>query len=252
MDKKVIKLYLSGKTCQDIAKKLKISRNTVADILKDNNIIIKGRKGYHKYSFNERYFDCIGNEHQAYWLGWFFSDGYNQEKTNTVRLQVQKKDTKILKLLKKDIKYNGPIRETSNNQSLLFVTSYNFSHRLSYLGCIQNKSLVLTWPREICLPDKLVRHFIRGYFDGDGCISGKGNNYQLTILGTKQFCDKLNEYLSKIIGSKKLENHPTSSIKRYRISGRKQIQKIYNYMYNDSTISLDRKKQKMEVLLALT
>lgn len=246
MDKTIIDFYLYGLTCQEISKRLGISRNTVSEILKNNNIIIKGRKGYHKYSFNEGYFDKIDNEHKAYWLGWLFSDGYNQQNKNTVKLQIQAKDKKILELFKKDINYNGPIRNTSNNQNLIFLISAKFSYRLAQLGCIQNKSLVLKWPNE--LSENLVRHFIRGYFDGDGCISGKGNYFQLTVISTENICNKINEYFTPLIGVKKLENHPNNNItKRYRIGGNKQIKKLYDYMYNNSTVCLERKKKKMEV-----
>lgn len=54
----------------------------------------------------------------------------------------------------------------------------------------------------------------------------------------------------EIIGLKKLENHPGNNItKRYRIGGNKQIKKIYQYLYKDSTLYLERKKYKMEQIL---
>lgn len=39
------------------------------------------------------------------------------------------------------------------------------------LGCIPRKTLVLKFPNESTVPKQLIKHFIRGYMDGDGCIS---------------------------------------------------------------------------------
>lgn len=41
---------------------------------------------------------------------------------------------------------------------------------ISTLGAIKNKSLTLTFPSDDIVPKKFKRDFIRGYFDGDGCI----------------------------------------------------------------------------------
>jgi len=252
MEKEIIENYLAGKTCQEIAKIFSTTRNKISKIIKNKGIKIKGRKGYHKFSFNENYFDKIQNEHEAYWLGWLFSDGYNQRNKNTIKLQIQKRDQSILELLKKDLDYNGPIRDAGyGSQSLIFLTSMNFSEKLAQLGCVQNKSMVLKWPIE--LPSRLEKHFIRGYFDGDGCISGVNNNFSLTIISTENFCNTLNQKLAKVVGLKNLENHPNNPItKRYRFSGKKQIKKMYEYLYSDSSICLERKKKKMEELLCIS
>ena len=38
-------------------------------------------------------------------------------------------------------------------------------------GCVPNKSLILTFPNKHQVPENLINHFIRGYFDGDGSIN---------------------------------------------------------------------------------
>jgi intein/homing endonuclease len=35
-------------------------------------------------------------------------------------------------------------------------------------GCVEKKSLILQFPKD--LSQELISHFVRGYFDGDGCI----------------------------------------------------------------------------------
>ena len=70
-------------------------------------------------------------------------------------------------------------------------------------GCVPNKSLILKFPSEEILPKELQRHFIRGYFDGDGTIGlyphSKTNpklEESLLIVGTKPFLEKVQDVLS--------------------------------------------------------
>ena len=76
------------------------------------------------------------------------------------------------------------------------------------LGCVPNKSLILKFPKlSIFLnPKDLVKHFVRGYIDGDGCISyvktnpkDINSNYSpsVSILGTKDFLTVLSYYMRR-------------------------------------------------------
>lgn len=53
----------------------------------------------------------------------------------------------------------------------------------------QRKSLILEFPT--CIHPDLYSHFIRGYMDGDGCISlSKENRFaSINMIGTKMFLD---------------------------------------------------------------
>ena len=150
--------------------------------------------------------------------------------------------------------------------------SNKLSYDLEILGCTPNKSLTLKFPDENIFKSKdLIRHFIRGYFDGDGCIwNGKrkvmnvkdstrksGNrdrivhNVKFTITGNTSFISSLQLYLSKELDfvitklnySKAKE---TKHICTMEYSGRKNIEKFYHYMYDNASIFGNRKKLKFE------
>lgn len=58
-------------------------------------------------------------------------------------------------------------------------------------GCVKRKSLILKQPKGV--PEKFIFDFIRGYFDGDGCLtyySFENNRraYQIKIVSTEEFC----------------------------------------------------------------
>ncbi len=118
-------------------------------------------------------------------------------------------------------------------------------------GCIPRKSLILEWPTENQVPENLISHFVRGFFDGDGSISyqitGRHKNPQFVVLfcGTKHFCDNLNQLLQKKLNflNRKLYKHK----KMFQLSfnGNEQIKNFYNYLYKDAELFLKRKKEKM-------
>ncbi len=122
---------------------------------------------------NHDYFNTIDTEAKAYWLGLLFADGYNYEARDRVVLTLAQTDIEILERFARDIGYVNQIYtvipKLPNCQPLRTVTinSRTMSEALARLGCVQRKSLILEIPS---IPDDLMRHFMRGYFDGDGCI----------------------------------------------------------------------------------
>jgi intein/homing endonuclease len=115
---------------------------------------------------------------------------------------------------------------------------------LNSYGCIPNKSLVLQFPKESIFKDKsLIRHFIRGYFDGDGCITYHKFIHCVTpaisVLGTKDFLDKIIQYSNITSKFRHDDRHSeqTFSLEYNKENGIKLI----NWLYSDCTIYLDRK-----------
>lgn len=120
------------------------------------------------------------------------------------------------------------------------------TENLINLGCVPNKSLILTFPTEEQVPKNLQHHFIRGYFDGDGCVSFKDlkKNNVLSVLGTKEFLEKYNLFLNyNNIKTNKISNKKSKAFET-RIYKKEMIIKFYNLCYKNSLIYLDRKKEK--------
>lgn len=91
-----------------------------------------------------------------------------------------------------------PRLDSKLNRARLTITNKKIAKDLIKCGCIPNKSLVLKFPDERIFASKdLIRHFIRGYFDGDGCISYLETKYcrpRCTILGTKSMLESIEFY----------------------------------------------------------
>ena len=79
----VKKLYESGMTCGQIAEKFNCSVSCIEQKVKMVTTIRK-RSDYGRKKFNENFFEVIDSEIKAYWLGFFFADGWTSknEKSN--------------------------------------------------------------------------------------------------------------------------------------------------------------------------
>ena len=127
------------------------------------------------YSVNEDYFNKIDSEDKAYFLGLLYADGYNYTAGKNKHFSLSLVDTDVLILFKKAINSKHSIykiklqNERYTQQYRLQINSKKLCERLTQLGCIQNKGKVLTFPSNDNLPQELIPHFIRGYFDG--CLS---------------------------------------------------------------------------------
>eukprot|EP01084_Bolivina_argentea_P084284 152464_1 len=126
----------------------------------------------------------------AYWLGFLFADGciYASGSNYRVKLTLKCIDHSHVEKFKNALlsSYHLGLAKTNHQTCCAVHSIYDnlLALDLIRLGCIPKKSLILEWPNNI--PDEYVNHFVRGYFDGDGCISFRKNNATLTVtfIGT--------------------------------------------------------------------
>ena len=269
-DEQIKQMYLDGNSMQDIAKVAQDTKGLMALRRKLKELGIDTRldqkkykykisKASRKYSFDEHYFDNIKNEHKAYWLGFLMADGYNHETKTCVALRLQGQDKEILEKFKQDLKYTGPIYTINTSRkpfnikedyTELNLCSPIFSKALAKVGCIQNKTYLLEFPK---IKEDLINHFIRGYFDGDGCVSitnrcdrKTGKVYQFNIVGRYEFIKKIYDIFIKTLNitATTISQNPNNYARTIHWSGRKVVTKILDYLYKDSTIYLQRKYNK--------
>jgi len=201
---------------------------------------------------NLSYFDAIDSEDKAYWLGFLAADG-NVTCGNgryRIALALKASDRQHLEHFRRSLSSSSTIRSKivmGNEYVRIQISGKRLAERLVELGVTPRKSLTLEFP--LMLPDKLNRHFMRGYFDGDGCItrSRACKQLQFTVLGTKSF---LEVYCDKLIQAHCVSNvclYPAKAdSKCYQIAytGNRQVPKIMNWLYKDATVFLLRKRQR--------
>ena len=148
-------------------------------------------------NFNDDYFETIDTEDKAYFLGLLFADGNVYTARNRIQITLANEDAYILKAFADCIGYTGKMYIDREKYSKLILPSKKMCADLTRLGCTPNKSLTLQFPTEV--PDELMHHFIRGYFDGDGHISKDKRlinpYYHINITSTKEFIIVLKKIL---------------------------------------------------------
>lgn len=217
------------------------------------------------YKLNEDYFRVLETPEQAYILGFIYADGYNRE--DTLELVQIKSRVDILNKIKCALESNAELKEYTSGKFTIYFSSKTLCEDLSRLGATKAKSLTLTFPEFI--PEYLMPHFIRGYFDGDGCVwDGKRktmtvkdttkpcgfrerivHNVKFTFTGNSLFIIKLQEYLINKLGFRKTKLNfskakETKHVCTMEYSGRGQLKSLYNYMYNEASIYCEEKFNK--------
>ncbi len=248
----IINLYLSGKGTVEISKKYSVSFSWVNEFLKSRNVKIRNRSQASRiFKINEHYFDKIDSEEKAYWLGFIFADGCNTRKGFTISISRKDKDhlNKIKNVLYDDNRYNikdayAFCKGKKYKISQFWLTSKYLSGVLSGLGAIPAKSLVLKFPEWI---DKLlIRHFIRGYFDGDGCLHVYRNRATATfsLIGTNEFLNSVNSILKNKIGLIECCMSKRNRVWYLTTTRHNNLKLIYDWFYSDADLFLSRKKEK--------
>lgn len=246
-DEKIILLYNSGESIDKISKLLSVSTNKIWNCLLANNI--DTTRKYRKYSLNETVFETINTEAKAYWLGFLYADGYVNNQRG-VELSLKESDLNHLEKFKLFLNTDSVITYKKELKAYsLKIYSVKLSRDLTKLGCHQNKSLTLEFPTEEQVPRHLIHHFMRGYFDGDGCVCIGQNQMRFSIIGTHDFIDKYDDILMNAINrTNKNKYGRCGRAYELRRGGNLQCKSIYDFLYKDAEIYLTRKYDYFAVL----
>lgn len=159
------------------------------------------------YVLDEQYFSRIDTPAKAYFLGFLASDGclWNDDYRFLVKLQLQKRDKHILELFSQEIKTNKPLIKSPNgNQFCIEVCSETMFKDLVKLGLTPRKTQV--YQLKILEHEELMPHFLRGFFDGDGCITFSQkkkvedllpSDFKVTITGATLATQTIFDYLKE-------------------------------------------------------
>ena len=237
-----------------LSKYFPISQVAINNLLRRNGYDAKSASELQrKYPIVEDFFDNIDTEEKAYFLGFLYADGYNNTDRNSVNLSLKEDDKEILEILNNLLQPNKPlqyveIKDTnSSNQYRLVIANKHISQKLVELGCVKAKNHTLTFPTEEQVPSCLIRHFVRGYFDGDGSVSGDKQK-QFCFVGTMDFLLPLQQILIKELNFSKTKldrrhKDRDNNIRSLRYCGVNQCITFRDWLYKDATIYLERKKK---------
>lgn len=170
-----------------------------------------------KHRVNERFFEQWSPE-MAYLLGYIYADG-NILDCGYIRakyLQIVSGDRSSLNRIRSilnsehKITKHDPIYIGGKNIFRLKIGSHKIYNDLCKFGLHPSKSLDMIFPD---IPKIFISHFLRGYFDGDGCVYLEKSKSRLGRIiikrlrviftsGSKIFLEKMLVQLSRLISNK--------------------------------------------------
>lgn len=192
----------------------------------------------------------------AYVLGVFMSDGYLTKKTSgNLFLCLKLNDQDLLETIKILMNFEGSVcgaglTQSGNQSYKIEISDPKIIEDVQKWGVVERKTLTAKFPLE--LPQEYWRDFIRGIFDGDGCVHlskdkrrKSSYNKQCVFLGTKDILSQIPPLFNledKIVDYKKI-----CRLVYYKLA---DLQKVFDmFYYSDNVPCLLRKKTKFEALL---
>lgn len=234
-------------------------------------------KGY-RLKVNHFFFDEIDSEIKAYLLGYLLADG-------CVLLEPKKKNGKVYSYSKRisfmvslDDKYCLDLFKTHVCPDAKIIEKLNTkgakNRKTSCILRFSSKKIVdtlidkykikprKTWDTSFVfdfntIPKDLTRHFIRGYFDGDGWVAGTSINSKNSKIGlifnSKAFSLQVKDILDSeldcncnIHKEKTWYNLQVSTYDRSNIQSEKLTKNLLDYLYKESNYFLERKLVKFK------
>jgi len=210
---------------------------------------------FRKYNINENFFKKWSCD-MAYVLGLWFADGHIRK--NQFIITLHQRDKYLLEQILKKMNANYSVVNHMNNACRIIMCSKAMVGDVLKLGGKFKKSLDIKFPR---IPKKYLPDFIRGLWDGDGCVSyDRASNYYKSsiVSGSRDFIYELHIILKKecnvsgyirVIKRKKGSNILNKKLKKDCIAysiclGCNDTKRLRNYMYANNGLGLNRKYEK--------
>ena len=168
---------------------------------------------------------------------------------NALQFEMADYDRDILDKIKYVMKYEGPVLSTKRHTVKLQINNKKIIKDLIQKGIPENnKTFSLEYPRE--LPQKYDRHLIRGLFDGDGSVYKHGSAPRFQLLGTKRLLEEVLKRLPIDNNKYSIYDRSKSGSSVYALQiGGKNAFNIFNWLYEEDGIFLDRKYKKLKCII---
>ena len=237
-----IQLFNNGMSITKIAQQLHRDRKSLSDRMKQEGVVIT--QHCNKKQVNSNFFDNW-TEKSAYWLGFIFADGHLSDRDY---LEITIKDKEHLEKFKADINSEHKISTKHVNgfdYYKIILRDKHLAEQLRYLGVSHNKTYGWDLPS---IPDEYMNHFIRGLFDGDGTFTHSKGAYSFRIVSynrniLEELIEIIKNFVPEVNGHIRIYQYK-ERVPELNIGDNKTLKVFLEWLYNNSTVYLDRKYEK--------
>jgi 16S rRNA G966 N2-methylase RsmD len=245
--------YNLGHSSEVIAKSFNLNGSTVCRIVKRlGGDIRPPEENKRKYRINKDFFKDIDSEEKAYALGFMYADGNVHKSLSSFSITLHKKDKDVLDKFNSWIYINDDRVELCNDERYVIfrVSSTEMVQDLIKHGCVPAKTFKLKLPS---IDKDLFKHFLRGFLDGDGCISiQESGRVKVIFTGYDKFLIELKEEIQSHINGIKLDTRQIKeSVIDLNILTQDSIRRFLKWIYIGSNVYMNRKKEKSDLAISI-
>lgn len=242
-------LYDSGLRAPQIAKILNLSYHPI--YYRMRRMGLKFTTGKRALPVNHDFFNEIDTEEKAYWLGFLLADGSTHAINNhrVVRLQLCIKDAEHIEKFRLAVGSHCKIGYRNKQEYPSAVLAFS-SNLIGEVLARAKTEQTLPWN----VPDDLLRHWLRGYIDGDGHIQVNPRP-AVVLVGPEQRMSSIGSYLEKSLSITNCKIIPsTNSPTTFRLvyGRREQVRTLLSWLYTENCIALTRKREAAARILVPT
>lgn len=254
----IINGYLQGLSQKASGKLVNVSAKVAKRILEENNIPLRPQGETRTiFHVNNNFFKTQSRQ-MAYILGLLGSDGCVARNKNVIYIELQRQDKEILEKINSILENERPVNDYTTGRgyenSKMYFYSSEIKKDLAKYHIIPNKTYDNQYVFPELLEEKYYFDYIRGLFDGDGCI--KSTNPTITWqldTSSEDIANKICKYLNDYEIEAKISILPKTNINIYRVYcyNKKNCKKLFDLLYNDTELYMKRKYLKFVELLEL-
>lgn len=255
----IIKLYTQkGLTCVEIGRVFATKADKISQILKANRIPINNRKINRRMI--DSYFSEIDTEAKAYYIGLLLADGSivldsDGKRQASISLELTESDVDIIQKLKQEINIDSALRyDKRKNRKIgtwtLRFRSNKMADDLARFGIVPNKTKLTTELHLHYIPSTLLRHFLRGFVDGDGSIYMSNGKWHVSFTGhSRELIEAVGILAYRLIDMPKTTNSTyCNGVAKITLNSDNAI-KLLDILYTNTNWYIARKHSKaMECL----
>ncbi len=230
------------------------------------------KNGTSNREIRHNFFSKIETELQAYLLGFIYADGCINIQRHTLSIHINDIDSELFNLFK-IISPEAYTNTEEGYESKALVRGHTVKNKSSIRLAISSKILIDDLIKlgvcerktyeELHIPKmsfNLIGHFIRGYFDGDGCftwhaaapnLNNREKNWKVRMAWqidskTKTMLEEFQQWFNN--NGIKLNINYIKRDNMYRLctSSKKTFNTLYQLIHKDAKYSLSRKANKID------
>lgn len=256
---RIAERYSKGESSLCLSKEFSMSQTSVLNCVREFGFTVKDPSYHPKdYDCDYEFFSNVDCEQKAYWLGFISADDCVTDDGRLV-ITLSEKDVDHIVRFRQQIKGNHPIRRSEQKtkgvscyRATMEISSPVMVGYLRRLGVTPRKTFTLQFPT---ISDDLVRHYCRGYADGDGGFYSYSywlkdrkniNHYQMFAVTSNYDFVKDMQYwlaLNHFLPMNKLQEMTVkNTVYQVRWASAPDVATIANILYTKSSIWLERKR----------